>query len=213
MIRNKVAALALTLFSSLPAAAAPTACIGSLPPGNYDAVVVPAGQGCGASGLNVAGNIVVEQDASLFLFFSSVGGNLIGQDAQAVHCGACTIAGNVTLQDTGINAGGQPVNMGGNTIGGNVVISGTTNFLNFGGNNVGKNLIVTDSVNIDSTQFGCGFFVQSNSVAGQLMVNDNTGPSCKLVFNNSAGKQIHCEGNDNFSAFGNSATKKHGQCQ
>ena len=55
--------------------------------------------------------------------------------------------------------------------------------------------------------------MNNNSIAGQLIVADNTGPSCKQVIGNVAGKQIHCDGNDNLSAYGNTAAKKHGQCQ
>lgn len=213
MSRNKNIALALSLLCfALPAAAAPTQCIGTLPPGTYDAITVPAGQGCGpVFNLTVTGNVVVEANAALFLFSSSVGGNLVGQGAGAVHLASSTVAGNITLDGTGPT--GQSVFMGLNLVGGNVSLTGTESFLVFNGNQVGRNLIVTDSANIDSTQFGCGFFVDNNSVAGHLIIQDNTGPSCKQVVGNVASKQIHCDGNDNFSAFGNTAAKKHGQCQ
>jgi hypothetical protein len=98
------------------ASAQPTTCSGSLAPGSYDSVNVPAGQTCliATAGIRtVAGNVtlgtgallVVQSPATFVVNSSLIGVNARGIELAPAPMGAANILGNVSLSGTTGNAG------------------------------------------------------------------------------------------------------------
>jgi hypothetical protein len=154
-------------LSSRLAYAAPTTCTGILT-GAHDSVVVPKGADCTLLSAQVAGNVRVEQDASLlatgFPVSTTIGGNVHGIHSRSVFMQFATqVGGNFHVHggDAGTTSGFD-VNC---KVGGNALIE----------LNAGKT------------------FVDAAIVGRQLHVNRNTGP-IEVEFN-TVGGQIRIEDN------------------
>ena len=166
------AALLLALVTALvmmvvpAAAAAPTECIGTLPVGTYDNVVVPSGAHCEMlPGTTVTGNVLVRADASLRASGSTISGHVIGRDVSwvCVQFGS-DVGGNfdVTGGDVGTTTGFDIfVEVGGNAkvsenagltfidaaqVGGNIDVSENTGTLEIEHNTVGGNVKIADNI-------------------------------------------------------------------
>lgn len=135
----KLASILLpSLLAVTLANAAETTCIGTLPAGTYDSVVVPAGASCTLlTGVMVKGNVIVNQGASLNTAPNNItiGKNLIG-----------TSPNNIIIA-----APGTPTD--GITINGNISIDNVTN-LTICGVIVNKNVTITNAVNAGGIAFG-----------------------------------------------------------
>jgi hypothetical protein len=78
-----VLAVVATLLVAAPTAVADeTSCVGALPPGTYEDIVVPPGQFCFLQDSQVRGNVVVRREAFLFGQRNTVQGNVTGVEEE-----------------------------------------------------------------------------------------------------------------------------------
>jgi hypothetical protein len=102
MRRAVVAAIAASVASlvmAAPAAADDTECVGILPPGTYDNVVVPDNTFCDLSGSQVRGNVLVRPGASAAIVESTIGGNVQGSHVDWVQLAQAEVRGDFTIDD------------------------------------------------------------------------------------------------------------------
>jgi hypothetical protein len=144
-------------------------------------------------GSTISGSVKANKTTQVFLFDGSVGKDVQAQSITGSgHVQVCgmTIGHNVQIQKAGtdILVGDSLAGCGGNTVAGDVKIM--NNF--------------TD-VELD---------VQDNAISGKLTVSKNTGPSDKLVVDNTGGKYLQCVNNSGpFVGSPNSGfAKASGQC-
>jgi len=123
-------------------------CIGTLTPGTYNNVTVPAGFGCGISGATITGNLIVQTNA----------------DAEVI--GSTTIDGNYICNDCFF------ADLHDSTVGGNYLISGELDGSDILGNTINGSLQITMS-----SADGFHFLIAGNNVGGNLTFNENTGTS------------------------------------
>jgi hypothetical protein len=220
-----VLATAITLgVCAAPAVADDARCVGSLPPGTYDNVVVPRGADCFLSGAIVRGNVKALRGAALFSNVNRIAGNLEGDRPRFVGSVGDTIGGNVHVS----GATGQPgfpfdtlsVNVfvcGAQVTDGNVAVkksrNGTvvvgTQLEECQGNIVAGNIKVEDNF-IPPNEF---LAVGRNTVGGNVQVFKNTGPGGKSVIGNVVRQNLQCKRNDPpFFGGPNTARKAEGQC-
>ena len=220
-----VLATATTLgVLAAPAVAGDTRCVGGLPPGVYDNVVVPRGADCNAFGVTVQGNFKVLRGASLFSQFNQIHGNLEGDRPRFVGSLGDVIGGN--FQVTG--ATGSPgflfnnfslnVFLCGSTLpGGNAVVKESVNgtvavgslIAACPGNRVNGNIQVEDNF----IPVNEALAVARNTVGGNIQVVKNRGQGMKTVAENVVGQNIQCKENEQpFVGGPNFAGEAEGQC-
>jgi hypothetical protein len=153
------------------AAAQTTTCSGTLAPGSYTAVNVPAGATCAVNSgtVTVAGNVTVGKGATFFVAFPNaqliVNGSLLSMDAMTVEVTA-NILGSVSLTGTT----------------GSAII--TDSFIN-------GSLSVANSAAV-------GIVVARNQVGGAILNQNNqcfNEASCNSVAANTIGGSLVCAGN------------------
>lgn len=163
-------------------------CSGTLAPGTYHNVTVPAGQDCAISGATITGNLTVQTGANAEVTASTtIDGNYI--------CNGCFFA---DLHDS--------------TVGGSYLISGEIDGSSISGNTIEGNLQITMSSVGDFH-----FRIDLNNVGGNLTFNDNnTESSSQLasqITNNTIGSNLQCQNNVPApSSSGNTAKSYKGQC-
>jgi hypothetical protein len=201
-----LAAIYLGVLSP-PAVAENARCVGTLPPGTYDNVVVPRDTDCFLTGAVVRGNVKVLRGAALFSNLNRIEGNVQGNRPRFVGSVGDTIGGN--FQVTG--ATGQPgfpfdglsVNVfvcGTRLTDGNVAVEKSRN----GTVVVGTQLeacqgnIVAGNVKVEKNFIPPGEFlaVARNTVGGNVQVFENTGQGGKSVIGNVVRQKLQCKRND-----------------
>jgi hypothetical protein len=98
MRRSLLAMLSASVFglTVTPAAlAGDTPCIGALPPGTYDNVVVPEEGGCTLTSSVVRGDVKVLRSAVFLSFNNVVAGNVKGERGSTVELNQTVVRGNV----------------------------------------------------------------------------------------------------------------------
>ena len=178
-----LAALIMTLPSLAANSSNATTCTGTLAPGTYKQVVVPAGESCVtfAGPVTIKGGVSVEAGATFVL----------GSEENPVHTG--TISGGVRSQDA------ASVQIHFSTINGGVNLSGGAG--PFGGPfgitwNTIEDSVINGSVNITGYDgFWQGFF--RNTVNGTVNFNNNTvvDPDGNEVQTNTIHGSLNCSGN------------------
>jgi hypothetical protein len=179
-----VLALAVASAFGVPstAAAVVTECIGTLPPGVYENVVVPTPADCNITGqTHILGNVHVERNASLTMFET---------------------AGRTHVEQNIVSVFGRYVRLlGGVSVGENVHILGATEgFSGFDtGPFIGGNLIFEGLVGPDSIAHACGCHIRGSLhvfngegllvdvdgtiVEEQLLIYNNTAQAFLVFFN------------------------------
>lgn len=156
----------LASLSPRLAHAAPTTCTGVLT-GVHDSVVVPKGEDCTLLSAQVAGNVRVEQGASLLatgLPSTTIGGNVHGIHSRFVFLQFATqVAGNLHVHggDAGTTSGFDI----GCTVGGNALIELNAGKTFVDAAMVGRQLHVSRNTGPIEVEF--------NTVGGQIRVEDN----------------------------------------
>jgi hypothetical protein len=166
---RKVLFAALMLMAALvgaPAAAADdTQCVGLLPPGVHDNVVVPTGQTCIANGATIRGNVkVLERADFIAQAGTTIGGSAQGERDANVFIADSEIGGNVKT------AGGlfSNVSLASSTVGDNVE-AGELASVFIGVSTVGGNVI---------TQAAARVLVQASRIGGNLDIKETiSGPA------------------------------------
>ncbi len=187
---------------------------GGLPSGDYDDVVVPAGEICVIANVTVTNSVTVEAGGMAFIQGSQIGGDVVAQDAEAVQLnGGTTVGGNVSITggggwvfsscsvDDATIVGdlsctrqnpGSPViraEQGETSIGGSVDLS--RNFINPG------HVLLLETV----------------LIGGAAEVSRNSGGGYKHVAGNTVTGTLSCKQNDpTFAGGPNTAAKIKGQC-
>jgi hypothetical protein len=226
-----LAASSLVLIVGPSAAASDTPCMGTLPPGTYDNIVVPPGQTCLLTGVTVLGNVKALEDSRLHIQSSNVRGNVIGDKADTVELSGGTVRENIIIKEGGpapilapsgfFMCGFFPFRTPCEA-----VVSGTTVeegsiqiekmqgsvFVGSAGvlSPIRGNIKVEDNlVNAPDGSLG----VISNRVAQNLQVFKNRGTASKFVTNNTVGESLQCFENDPpFTGTPNVAREAQGQC-
>jgi hypothetical protein len=182
-----------------------TRCVGTLPPGTYENIVVPENTACFVDNSVVRGNVKVLEGAALFVFTTFVGGSVQGDKAALVQVIECEVVGNVEIKEGGAPDVSAVV---GGLVHGNVVVekvaNGTAFFL--GGTEVHGNVKVEDNV-------AAVFTVTDLQVGQDLQVFKNRGPGEKEVVGNTVDGNLQCFENDPpFLGGPNAAQQAEGQC-
>src|SRR5262245_7086636 len=99
-----IGALAVTsaLVGPLVASAGQTECVGTLPPGVYENIVVQAGGSCFLNGTIITGDVKVFQDGFLDTINSIVRGSVVAMSAFAVFLDSDDIGGSVVIRDVNV---------------------------------------------------------------------------------------------------------------
>jgi hypothetical protein len=224
------AALMALAVSAPPALAGDTRCVGALPPGVYDNVVVPEGQECDLTESTVRGNLKALPGSALFVSSSDIRGNVEGDKPEALWLTSVGdpnfVGGNVAVTGAGFGVefqvpGGPRVDVSVaicDTIlpGGNISIekssSGTiavgSPIIECRGNALQKgNIFVQENF---VSQF---LVVTGNAVGGNVQVFKNSGPGEKSVSGNTVREDVQCKENQPpFVGGPNTARKSEGQC-
>lgn len=221
-----VLATAITLgVCAAPAVADDVRCVGSLPPGTYDNVVVPRDTDCNLSGAIVRGNVKALRGAGLFSNGNRIAGNLEGDRPRFVGSLGDTIGGNVHVTGAtgtpGFLFDGLSINVfvcSARLDDGNIVVEKSRNgTVVVGtllevcpGNTVTKGNIKVERNFIPPAEV---LAVARNTVGGNVQVFRNTGPGGKNVAGNLVRQNLQCKENDPpFNGGPNIARKAEGQC-
>jgi hypothetical protein len=201
------AALIMTLPSFAANSSNATTCTGTLVPGTYKQVVVPAGASCVtfAGPVTIKGGVTVEAGATFVLgseenpvHTGTISGGIRSQDAASVQIHFSTINGGVNLSG-GAGPFGGPFDITWNTIE-DSVINGSVNITGYNG-------------------FWQGFF--RNTVNGAVNFNNNTvvDPDGNEFQTNTIHGSLNCSGNTPSPQQGDSggspnevSGRKTGQC-
>lgn len=226
---------AVVLLLSLPMVVRPSPafaeqsereCVGSLPAGTYDNLVVPSGATCELLGVVVNGNVRVLSGGTLAVETSEIAGSIIGHDVNRIFVGRSTVGRNiVVIGGEVVGATGATIAICATTVNGNVVIQqvtggiGVRTFIpgfDFPGsfsarcgatpNTIRGNLVVSNNASLR-------MLVQDNVVRNNLLAVHNTGSGSKVVTRNTVGNALICTENDPpFFGEGNTARQTKGQC-
>jgi hypothetical protein len=194
-----------------------TQCVGALPPGVYDNVVVPPNAICTITNSTIRGNVKALERSRLVMTNDQVGGSIEGDKANVVTVISSTIQGNVIIKE-GIPGLGVPgLDFFGSA---DVIRSNLPN----GSIQIEKNrvdVVIQDNIltkgnlkledNFSPPAFF--FFVDRNQVAQNLQAFKNRGPALKRVQLNVVGQTLQCFENDPpFVGGPNTAEQAQGQC-
>jgi hypothetical protein len=171
-LSSGLSVLTMVLMATAGSAVAQTTtCSGTLAPGSYAAVNVPAGATCAVNNgiVNVAGNVTVGKGATFFVAFPNaqlvVNGSLLSTDANSIEVTA-NILGSVSL-------------------------TGTTGSAIVTGSFIGGSLSVANSAAV-------GIVLSRNNVSGALLLQNNqcfNEGNCNSVALNTIGGSLVCAGN------------------
>ena len=173
-------------------ASAPNAtCTGTLPPGTYQNVTVPAGASCTINGSdNITGDVTVATGATLTDLGAPIGGNLQADHALEISVIGGSVGGNLQLTATS-----QENVVCGETVGNDLVVQNGAEFLT--GNaflercigsqsRIGGNLTVQNNpgrVDVEHNTVTGNIAVHNNAGGGTLDTN-SAGSSCQLFNDN-----------------------------
>jgi hypothetical protein len=232
-MRNKATGTLAVLASATAMLLAPsvatagdTECVGVLI-GTHDNVIVPPGAVCTLAGATVLGNVKALEDSTLFVFDSTVAGDVQGDNAREVRVQfESQVGGDVQVKGTEpatFNAVDINVTVGGDVqfeenqgitfidaaqIAGDVEVKKSTDRVEVEFNTVGGNVKVEDNLIPAS-----GMSVLGNNVHGNMGVFKNTGLGPKQVVGNTVAQNLQCfENSVPFVGGPNAAGKAEGQC-
>jgi hypothetical protein len=221
-----VLATAITLgVCATPAVADDARCVGSLPPGTYDNVVVPRGADCVLSGAIVRGNVKALRGAGLFSNGNRIAGNLQGDRPRFVGSLGDTISGNVHVTGAtgtpGFLFDGLSINVfvcSARLADGNIVVEKSRNGTVVVGTLLEVcpgNTVTKGNIKVERNFIPPGevLAVVRNTVGGNLQVFTNTGAGAKNVAGNVVRQNLQCKENDPpFIGEPNTARNAEGQC-
>lgn len=205
-----VAATTLGLLVAAPAAMADdTSCVGLLPPGVYDNVVVPSGASCMIQGAEIRGNLKAEPGSLIIdVRNSTIHGNVEGDSFASFDLHGSMVGGNVTLKKFTTN-----VQVCATQVRKDLQVEDGQGRVELGSpptcaaNEVSENLqayknIITVYLAIDG-----------NMVGKNLQVYETMGPGPKSVEGNTVGQIVQCFKNDPpFKGGPNQAPDRDGEC-
>jgi hypothetical protein len=172
-------------------------------------LVVPSGALCELNGTHVTGNATVNSGApepseptALTAKGASIGGNVKAQEnAQFLASAATTIGGS--LQCTHC----EVADVQDSTVKGSVRDKAVSEGVFIRNSQIGGGLQIENGTDF----FGTGFHIDTNTIAGRMMFNNNTGATD--ISNNHIQGSLKCKGNNPPPAgTGNTAQAKTGQC-
>jgi hypothetical protein len=207
------AAISLSIAAPASTASGQTECVGTLPPGTYQSILVPSGAVCFLSASQVVlHDIRVEPSGNLVADGTHVGGSIDVRDADGLGLVDVTVDKDVRV--TGLRTSFSFDLICGTTIGKNLVLEHNT-FTSFfagcipgtgPGNVIGNNLIVADNT-------GGMLQINDEQVGGNLELKNNQGTGPWLLNFNQIDGSLSCEANDpSPHGVGNVAQQYHGQC-
>jgi hypothetical protein len=163
-------------------------------------VAVPSGSWCDIQTQTVNGNVSVAPGGGLVIGAgSTINGNVNSNGAGTFPGDKC---GGGLITNFSVVLGS------GNTFNGHVTIIGSNAGVIVGGGGCGSESISRNlAVNSNKSVVN----VDGNSVSGNAQVNNNT-PGPTKVTNNTVTRNLACSGNAAFTASGNTANTKTGQC-
>jgi hypothetical protein len=228
LLGTSAALVAATVILIMPSAATAndSTCVGLLT-GTHDNVVVPPGAACTLVGATVEGNVKALERSTLFVFASTIKGDVQGDKTREVRVQfESQVGGDVQVKGTApdsFNAVDINVRVGGDVqfeesagivfidtarIGGDVTVIKHTGRVEAEFNTVGGEVKIEDNV-IDAR----GMSVLRNEVMGNMGVFKNTGPGPKDVAFNTVRENLQCfENAPPFVGGPNAAGKAEGQC-
>ena len=230
-------AVAAILVAVPTASAGNTPCVGALPPGTYDNVVVPKNEQCMLNSSLVLGNVKALRDSILFADSNEIRGNVEGDKADVVSIvdtpdlpEASIVHGNIKAKEGGGSTGASSMF---NTIArvcgtllpqGNIQIEkfspGPANpsFVAIGAeffcdDQGGGNTLQDGNIKVEENTITGLLRVDLNQVGGNLQVSKNTGDGPKTVNGNTGSGNLKCFNNSPpFDGSGNTFPKEEGQC-
>jgi hypothetical protein len=209
----------MTGMTYVPASSASpddTTCVGLLPPGVYENIVVPRGASCTILGANVTtirGNILALPDSALDVRDARIHGNVHGDHAENLELHRNTIGGNVHISDGETPHPQIDVMVRGNTLtAGDIWVERMAGDVTVDQNNVQAGNIQAQEM-LAAGAPNEEFRVMTNTVAGNIQVFKVMGPRLKFVTNNTVRENLQCRLNDPpFVGTPNLAAHREGQC-
>jgi hypothetical protein len=155
-----------------------TECVGTLPPGTYDNVVVPEGETCDISGSTVTGNITALSGSHLFANANTVGGNIQADGAATVQ-----IIGGSVGSGIGISDGIDGPNSSDFTVRSVNVTQDIKLTRNTGGILIYQNVLPNGSIVVADNNVQFQMNITENNVTGNINVTKNIGASIFMAAN------------------------------
>jgi len=229
-----LAAGLLAAVLAKPAWAENTLCEGTLPPGDYDNVVVPQGPRCYLSDSIVRGNVIALEHSSIamvrdevdgnvkaleqadvIIIDSEVRGNVKGHRADAVGVLTSTVGKSIHIVGANVPGpfGPVAVSVHGTLLPkGNIHIErNTTLGVGIGNTTLEKGNVKVAGNVVHHPLFG--LVIRANQIAGNMQVFNNSGPAEKFVQHNDIRAALRCfENTDPFIGGPNFAQKAEDQC-
>lgn len=201
--------IALTIPFGSGALAASTVCIGSLPPGTYDSVVVPPGATCTLSGSTVLGNVKALANSFLSASNNQILGNVDGDKTRTIWVFDNTVGGNIRISEGGTAESG-PADV---AIARNILPSGNIQISRSVGEIVAQaNFVHKGNIHVRQIMTTTHSHIVANQVGGSVQVFNDGGPGSKQVQANTA-RRVQCFHNaEPFSGGPNNAPVTQGQC-
>jgi hypothetical protein len=206
-----VAVATFGLMAAAPAAmAGDTRCVGVLPPGIYDNVVVPSGASCVIAAAEIRGNLKAEPGSQIIdVRNSTIHGNVEGDSFSSFDLHGSTVEGNVTLKKFKAN-----VQVCGTMVHEDLQVEEGQGRVELGrpatgcaANQVGENLQAYKNV------IAVHLAIDGNMVGKNLQVYETMGPGPKSVEENTVGQIVQCFKNQPpFKGGPNEAPEREGEC-
>jgi hypothetical protein len=215
MRKRPLATLAMVMtLSTIPlgiprALAGESVCVGTLPSGTYDQVLVPPGATCTLSGSTVRGNVKALDHSFLSASNNHILGNVDGEHTRTIWVFDNLVEGNIRIRGGGTaESGPADVAIARNLLPqGNIHIAGSVGEIVAQGNIVQKgNLQVREILTTTHSH------IVGNQVSGQVQVFRDQGPGSKQVQGNTAGRVQCFQNAEPFVGGPNSALITQGQC-
>jgi hypothetical protein len=221
-----ILALALLPFGAPSALADDSVCVGLLPLGTHDNVVVPPGASCNiiGPGYTIRGSIKALENSALDVRNTEIAGNVHGDRAEDFWVVNNVIGGNVEIKEGEASSTSLDVLIRMNRFqkGPFSLLPGQFTWGNIKVEKMRGDIFVDQNVGVQNIQLQENTVLlasneelrlQTNSVAGNAQVFKTMGDGFKYVTGNTVGGNLQCTQNDSpFQSFGNTADQFEGQC-
>ena len=189
-----------------------TYCVGVLPAGTYDNIIVPPGRFCAIANSVVLGSVKALRGADLHMINDEVRGSVYGEASNSVQMYEGTIVrGNVLIKE--VNAPGPGLTAV--FLRGVVLTDGNVQVEKSNANGIFIQSVTLNkgTIKIEENLVPFELDIRSNTVAQNLQLFKNRGAGLKFVQLNTVRENLQCFENDPpFVGGPNVAAKAEGQC-
>ena len=178
--------------------------------GTFDNVTVPVGATCTLRNSTVQGNLMALENARLYVFSTTVRGNIQGDKARIVQVTGGRVDGDIQIVQ-----GTSPGALGASVTGGTVVTGGDIQIekMSTGRVIVSDARVNNGNIQIVENNTSTRLEIVRNRTGGNMQVFKNRGAGQKIVRGNTVAQDLQCKENTHpFIGGPNTAGDKEDQC-